>query len=233
MNYVTYLAYSQELDLYYIGVKSFSSYHKFETYKTSIKKFPAFKESLTWKRILRYHPDKESAYSYEVFLHNYHQVDTNPKFANRSKQTSKRFFFSATGEDHPQYGKDSPFKGRKHTKEAREKQSKARKAAQARGCYDHVNYSKVHKGRKLSSQAKHNISKAKRGTNNPMHGCTGSKNPAHDPTIFTWVNKKLGLKETCTTYELRRKYNLTPSELSQVKTGKRKSHKGWSLYSND
>lgn len=47
---------------------------------------------------------REEAYKIEELLHNFFQVNVNPHFANRSKQTSSGFSFSAEGERNPNYG---------------------------------------------------------------------------------------------------------------------------------
>lgn len=57
---------------------------------------------------------------------------------------------------------------------------------------------------------------------------TGILNPSFDKTIYTFYNKN-GLVEKCTQYELRCKYNLNSSNLSEVINGNQKSVKGWRI----
>jgi len=50
------------------------------------------------KIILACYISREEALEAEVALHNFFEVDVNPHFANLSRQTSKKFTYSATGE---------------------------------------------------------------------------------------------------------------------------------------
>ena len=71
------------------------------------------------------------------------------------------------------------------------------------------------KGNTLSQEHKDKIGKA----NAVTARCT---------KVFHWKHKDGG-EEIMTMYELRNKYNLTQSNISAVKLGKRKSVQGWSL----
>lgn len=51
---------------------------------------------------------REEAYNIECKLHSYFEVDSNPYFANRSRQRSDKFYFNAPGEKNPNYGKSYP-----------------------------------------------------------------------------------------------------------------------------
>jgi len=62
------------------------------------------------KIILTEHATREEAVEAEVKLHKFYQVDTNPHFANKARQTSVSFSYSApkgerSGEKHPCFGK--------------------------------------------------------------------------------------------------------------------------------
>lgn len=57
---------------------------------------------------------------------------------------------------------------------------------------------------------------------------TGSGNGNYNHQIYTFVHDEHGEVET-TQNALRKKYNLSPSHLSQVCSGKRTHHKGWKL----
>jgi hypothetical protein len=81
--------------------------------------------------------------------------------------------------------------------------------------------------------------KGRLGEDNPLFGrkrpehsqlMSGSNNPDHDPTIFTFYNHSLGLKETCTKYELRTKYGVgSPGRMAGLVTGRNKSVGGWTM----
>lgn len=57
---------------------------------------------------------------------------------------------------------------------------------------------------------------------------TGKNNPSYDTTMHNFIHKD-GTKETCTKYELYRKYNLDKSALARVINGKQKHTVGWKL----
>jgi hypothetical protein len=86
-----------------------------------VKYFGSFSDKTfkpTEKIILKTFDTLEEVLLAEVLLHNYYEVDENSHFANKSKQTSKGFYFSASGKDHPRFGKETPI-------EVRKKQSKS------------------------------------------------------------------------------------------------------------
>jgi len=72
----------------------------------------------TEKIILETFSNVNEALSAESMLHFFYDVDNNSHFVNNSKQTTTKFYFSASGKDHPRYGKIT-------SKEVREKQSKS------------------------------------------------------------------------------------------------------------
>ena len=59
----------------------------------------------------------------------------------------------------------------------------------------------------------------------------GSDNPKFDHTLYTFEHKELGIRETMTKYDFRKKYNLAHSHVSNLVSGYNytKSHKGWTL----
>ena len=91
---------------------------------------------------------------------------------NRMKNTLKG---KMAGEKNPMYGKVSAMKGKKHTKEAREKMSKSLKGKPfSKEHRKNISKSKI--GMKLSEETKKKISENHRnvsGKNNPMYGITG------------------------------------------------------------
>jgi hypothetical protein len=68
-----------------------------------VKYFGSFKDKSfrpTQKIILEVFSSREEALEAEIFLHNFFEVDVNPHFANKAKQTSKKFSFDSTGRKH-------------------------------------------------------------------------------------------------------------------------------------
>ena len=59
----------------------------------------------TQKIILETFDSVEEALEAEIILHDFYEVDKNPHFANRAKQTSTKFYFCLDGENNPMYGK--------------------------------------------------------------------------------------------------------------------------------
>lgn len=59
----------------------------------------------------------------------------------------------------------------------------------------------------------------------------GSDNPKFDHTLYIFEHKELGIRETMTKYDFRKKYNLAHSHVSNLVSGYNytKSHKGWTL----
>lgn len=55
----------------------------------------------TEKKILKVFDTREEANNWESYLHEANSVDTNPKFANKSKQTSEKFYYSVSGDANP------------------------------------------------------------------------------------------------------------------------------------
>ena len=98
------------------------------------------------KEILLEFPDRTAAVEHEIYLHNLYDVDNDPKFLNKVKQTSSRF--DTTGKKFPGKGL-----GRKDTAEVR-----ANKSAAA---------GKHLKGTTLKESHKKKISKKMRGKSSP------------------------------------------------------------------
>ena len=76
------------------------------------------------------------------------------------------------------------------------------------------------------------------GTNHPQYGVVKSietrnriSNARRIKTKYHWFNQKLNLNEFCSAYDLRTKYNLSATRISDLiyKLKYRKSHKGWIL----
>ena len=101
-NHYTYYSY-EEWGKGYIGRRSCECLPEEDTEYFGSFSDPTFNP--TKKIILRsdYKTCKESVED-EVFLHDFYEVDTNPHFANKSRQRSTGFSFSAAGKDNPNFG---------------------------------------------------------------------------------------------------------------------------------
>jgi hypothetical protein len=105
MSYYTYYSY-EPFGRGYIGYRQCTCLPEEDVY------FGSFTDSNfhpTEKIILSTYETKEEALEDEVKLHSFYQVDKNPHFANKAKQTSSRFSFCSNGErkgkGNPTYGK--------------------------------------------------------------------------------------------------------------------------------
>jgi len=56
------------------------------------------------KRILKTFSSRKEALTEEIRIHSLRNVDKSKRYANRAKQKSEKFNFSASGEDNPNYG---------------------------------------------------------------------------------------------------------------------------------
>ncbi|AIX41081.1 hypothetical protein Syn7803C10_283 [Synechococcus phage ACG-2014f] len=97
MKHYVYLSYEVEGRMY-IGSRSSEDPEKDTNYFGSYAD-KTFKP--TEKKILRLFPTREKALYYECQLHEHFAVDTNPKFANKSRQTTEKFYYSAPGDTNP------------------------------------------------------------------------------------------------------------------------------------
>jgi hypothetical protein len=113
----------------------------------------------TYKIILKSdYLTRDEAIIDEIILHNFYEVDKNPHFANRSKQKTTGFFYSAYGttfsEEHKKKIGEA-LKGKKHSEEHKRKNSLSKKG-------------KVH-----SEESKRKMSESKKGINHPFYGKVG------------------------------------------------------------
>jgi hypothetical protein len=82
------------------------------------------------KIILEVFPTLEKAIEAEIVLHDFFQVDINPEFANKAKQTSTRFSYAQSGSEAILFGKTGelhPCWGRSRTKEEKDRISRSKK----------------------------------------------------------------------------------------------------------
>ena len=89
--------------------------------------------------------------------------------------------------------------------------------------------SKALSGKPKSEEHKKNLSRSLIGNIPWNKGIYEKRDYRSDTTIHTFKHVD-GMIEKCTKYELREKYNLSQGNLSNVVAGKRKIHKGWTLY---
>jgi len=89
---------------------------------------------------------------HEIYLHKYNEVEKNPSFINKARQTSTAFYYDGltgvTGEDHPRYGKKDSIETKKQksiSASARAKPSEATRAkiAKASALYRHTTKTKL------------------------------------------------------------------------------------------
>jgi len=146
-----------------------------------IKYFGSFSDKTfkpTQKIILQTYNSRGDAIIDEVKLHNFYEVDINPHFANRSKQTSAKFYFDPTGiirsvqTREKISGKNSPMLGKTHSEETRKKLSEIGKKlvgdnnpffGKTHSENTKQKLSEAQKGRVLSEETRQKLSEAGKG----------------------------------------------------------------------
>jgi hypothetical protein len=123
--------------------------------KDDVKYFGSFKDKTfkpTQKIILGVYESREDAYEAEILLHEFYDIARNPHFANRSKQTSKKFTTSGVRFPDEVYKKTAEKnKGRIVTEEQRLKISIANKGKKrSKEFCEHMR--RVNLGRKKTPQ---------------------------------------------------------------------------------
>jgi hypothetical protein len=168
----------------------------------------------TQKIILETFDTVEEALEAECTLHDFYEVDKNPHFANRAKQTSKKFYYITPIEN--MIGENNPAK----RPEVREKLSAARKK---RITTDETKkkMSEAHKGKpgtygmlgkKHSEETLEKMRKRRENINNKIWKLKDSEGK-----VYTTNN----LKHFC------EQNGLSDSAIHRVVSGKRNHHKGW------
>ena len=168
----------------------------------------------TQKIILETFDSVEDALEAECVLHDFYEVDKNPHFANKARQTSKKFYYITPSEN--MIGENNPAK----RPEVRKKISDAAK------------------NRKASEETKRKMSKSHMGRISPK-GMLGKKLTEEQREQIrerkvardnkTWIMKDPEGK-IHTTNNLKyfcEQNNLTGSAMHYVICGKRNHHKGW------
>ena len=170
----------------------------------------------TQKIILETFDSVEDALEAECVLHDFYEVDKNPHFANKARQTSKKFYYVTPSEN--MIGENNPAK----RPEVRKKISDSAK------------------NRKASEETKRKMSKSHMGRISPK-GMLGKKLTEEQREQIrerkvardnkTWVMKDPEGK-IHTTNNLKyfcEQNNLTDSAMHHVICGKRNHHKGWTM----
>jgi hypothetical protein len=95
-----------------------------------VRYFGSFKDKTfrpTQKIILETFTTREEALAAEIILHDFYQVDINPHFANKARQTAVGFFYDRTGEkNYPEWF--DKMMGENHPSKRPEVQEKIRQA---------------------------------------------------------------------------------------------------------
>lgn len=204
------------------------------------KEFKSIPREEKKKYILGVFLTSEEALNHEIILHAQYKVAKNELFWNKAEQKSKRFCYSGLGANHPMYGK-------KHTEEARKKQSEIKKGKK-RSLESRKKQSKTLKGRykgekspnfgrKHTKETCKNISESNKGRKRTAETCKniseslkGSKNPSYDSTLRDWQHKDGEKELQITNYDFYKKYKLHQGNVCAVAKGKGKSKSvgGWS-----
>jgi len=212
-------------------MKHFYVYYSYEEYgrgyigkrecyclpEEDVKYFGSYRDKTfypTQKIILETFDTLEDALEAECVLHDFYKIDKNLHFANKAKQTSKKFYYINPSEN--MIGENNPAK----RPEVREKLSASAK------------------NRRASEETKRKMSEAHKGRVSPK-GMLGKKLTQEQREQIrerkvardnkTWIIKDPEGK-TYTISNLKyfcEQNNLTDSAMRLVIKGKRKHHKGW------
>ena len=182
-----------------------------------IKYFGSFTDKTfkpTQKIILKTFDSVEDALEVESILHDFYEIDKNPHFANRARQTSKKFYYINPSEN--MLGENNPAK----RPEVRKKISDSAKK------------------RVLSEETRRKISSSNMGKKSPK-GMLGKKlteeqrqkvrekKVARDDKIWNIKDPEGKIHTTNNLKYFCNLNNLTDSAMHHVISGKRNHHKGW------
>lgn len=171
MNHYVYYSY-EEWGRGYIGVRSCKcSPNEDNQYMGSFYD-KTFKPNQ--KIIIGTFTTREDALNAEITLHRYYQVDINPHFANKAKQTSTKFVSCGPRSEEFKRKISIAKKGKKLTPEHIQKVSLAR--------------SKKLKGRKFSEQHKKNLSESLKGRKILNHNFKGRLTQRSRKVVLRHVN---------------------------------------------
>lgn len=155
----------------------------------------------TQKIILKTFDTTEEALKAECILHNFYDIDKNPHFANRAKQTSTKFYCISSETHNPMYGrfgKEHPAYGYRHTKEVLQMFSN-RQIGEKNHMYgkfaeDHPSY-----GSKRNEETKRKMSEARTGEQNHRYG---KKSWHSGQSLMMWITDGIASKYIFKTIEI-------------------------------
>ena len=182
-----------------------------------IKYFGSFTDKTfkpTQKIILKTFDSVEDALEVESILHDFYEIDKNPHFANRARQTSKKFYYINPSEN--MLGENNPAKRPEVRKKISDSAKKRVLSEETRRKISLSNMGKKSPkgmlGKKLTEEQKQKVREKKVARDNKIWNI---KDP--EGKIHTTNN----LKYFCNLN------NLTDSAMHHVISGKRNHHKGW------
>ena len=182
-----------------------------------IKYFGSFTDKTfkpTQKIILKTFDSVEDALEVESILHDFYEIDKNPHFANRARQTSKKFYYINPSEN--MLGENNPAKRPEVRKKISDSAKKRVLSEETRRKISSSNMGKKSPkgmlGKKLTEEQRQKVREKKVARDNKIWNI---KDP--EGKIHTTNN----LKYFCNLN------NLTDSAMHHVISGKRNHHKGW------
>jgi hypothetical protein len=180
MYHYTYIIKHKTQNLKYIGVRSCKCHPTDDTsYWGSSKHLPKNVKYTHNKRVLSIFNTRKQALEHEIYLHNKYEVNQNPFFYNKAKQTSTGFDTSGCKltftEDHKRKISDA-MKGKKHSLERRKNSSENWK-----NIVKHPDYVNPRKGVVMPDELKSKISKARKQSGSSK----GVKNTTFTPWFIT------------------------------------------------
>jgi hypothetical protein len=168
----------------------------------------------TQKIILETFDSVEEVLEAECALHNFYEIDKNPHFANRAKQTSKKFYYINPSEN--MIGKNNPTKRPEVRKKISDSAKKRVLSEETRRKISLSNMGKKSPkgmlGKKLTEKQKQKVREKKVARDNKiwiMKDPVGKIHTANNLKYFCEQN------------------DLSSSAMCRVITGKRNHHKGW------
>jgi hypothetical protein len=209
-----YLLQNKVNGMCYIGVRSCKGTIWDDGYMGSSRHMTQEDKDNCNKIVLARFGSREEAVAYEIEMHNKFDVVKNPLFYNKAKQTSTGFDTT----------------GRVMSEEEKEKRSKALMGHKG---------AKTWSGKKLPEATRVKMSQATKGVAKSDQHKKALKEShkdrqykAYDDTTYTFINKD-GTVFTGTQYAICKQFSADKSNINSLIKGKRKSHKGWSIVTND
>jgi len=138
------------------------------------------------KIILETFDSVEEALEAEIILHNFYEVDKNPHFANRAKQTSVKFYCRLNGKNNPMYGKigeEHPAYSYRHNKDILQMFSDRQKG-EKNHMYGRVGKNNPNYGSKRNEETKKKMSERQIGEKNHRYG---KKSWNSGKSIMMWI----------------------------------------------